>query len=149
MINYDESKSRYFLNTQNYRMMNTPKTLQLLLLCIGITPIFNSCIKDQNFIEESVLSPDKETILPPISTDKLIVTNIFGLVVDEEENSVENSEVQLRTIHGFQSTTTDENGNFLFIKVMVAKNNAFLKVNQVGKFEAFRNEVLVFDTGMK
>lgn len=105
------------------------KNLLILLLLVGMTAFFNSCVKDEDF--------GKDTILLPTSK-KLVTTNIFGLVVDEADNPIANSEVLLKTDMGFEATTTDENGNFLYRNVRVASDGAFIKVREMGKFEGFR-----------
>lgn len=105
------------------------KKIFLLLLIIGMTTFFHSCVKDEDFGKEVIN-------LPPAK--KLVTTNIFGLVIDENNNPIVDSEVLLKTDAGFEATTTDENGNFLYRNVRVASDGAFIKVRQFGKFEGFR-----------
>ncbi|MGB0932596.1 MAG: hypothetical protein ACPGVB_17560, partial [Chitinophagales bacterium] len=91
---------------------------------------FHSCVKDEDLIgiEKIVLPNAKE----------LIQTNIFGLVVDENDLPIRDSEVLLKTDKGFEATTTDEDGNFKYFDVRVVREGAYLKVRQSGKFEGFR-----------
>ncbi|MEZ4887484.1 MAG: astroprincin family protein [Chitinophagales bacterium] len=116
----------------------TSKTLLFLLLFISTTAIFHSCLKEQNFID-TPLTPlnGTEPFTTPTSRE-IVVTSIFGLVVDENDNPVANSEVSLQTIRGIKTTTTDAQGNFLYSNVMVLKEGALLKVAQSGMFDAFR-----------
>ncbi len=89
-----------------------------------------SCVKDQDLTEVTTIElPDAK---------ELVKTNIFGLVVDENDQPMVNSSVLLKTEMGFETTTTDENGNFLYQDVRVLREGAFLKVQQAGKFEGFR-----------
>jgi len=114
------------MNTLNF----TSKKIVALLLIMSFATFFNACVKDQDL-------PGTTTIVLPDSKE-LIVTNIFGLVVDENELPMANSEVLLKTDAGFEATTTDEEGNFKYFNVRVVREGAFLKVRQEGKFEGFR-----------
>ncbi|MFK7906920.1 MAG: hypothetical protein AB8B69_17435 [Chitinophagales bacterium] len=107
----------------------TSKKIALLLFLTGFAVFFNACVKDEDFGKTEILLPDAK---------EMIVTNIFGLVVDENDLPVVNSEVSLKTDAGFEATTTDENGNFKYFNVRVVREGAFLKVHQSGKFEGFR-----------
>ncbi|MGB0931711.1 MAG: hypothetical protein ACPGVB_13090 [Chitinophagales bacterium] len=105
------------------------KKILTLLLLVGITTFFNSCVKEEDFGKEVINLP---------AAKKLVTTNIFGLVIDENNNPIADSEVLLKTDAGFEATTTDENGNFLYRNVRVASDGAFIKVREMGKFEGFR-----------
>ena len=114
-------------------IMNTiyfsSKKVWSLLFIVGFAVFFNSCVKEEDFGKTTIVLPDSK---------ELIQTNIFGLVVDENEVPLVNSEVLLKTDTGFEATTTDENGNFKYFDVRVLREGAFLKVREVGKFEGFR-----------
>ncbi len=112
------------------RLNFTSKKIIALLFIMGFATFFNSCVKDEDI-------PGTTTIVLPDSKE-LIVTNIFGLVVDENELPLANSEVLLKTDAGFEATTTDEEGIFKYFNVRVVREGAFLKVRQDGKFEGFR-----------
>ncbi len=107
----------------------TSKKLLALLLIMSMTTFFHSCVKDQDIAVDTIILPDSK---------ELIQTNIFGLVVDENDLPVRDSEVLLKTDKGFEATTTDEDGNFKYFDVRVVREGAFLKVRQSGKFEGFR-----------
>lgn len=107
----------------------TSKKLLTLLLIMSMATFFHSCVKDEDIGIEKIVLPDAK---------ELIQTNIFGLVVDENDLPVRNSEVLLKTDKGFEATTTDEDGNFKYFDVRVVREGAFLKVRQSGKFEGFR-----------
>ncbi|MGB1241414.1 MAG: hypothetical protein ACPG49_02760, partial [Chitinophagales bacterium] len=108
----------------------TSQKIIALLFIMGFATFFTSCVKDEDL-------PGVTTIELPAAKE-LIVTNIFGLVVDENELPMANSEVLLKTDAGFEATTTDEEGNFKYFNVRVVRDGAFLKVRQEGKFEGFR-----------
>ncbi|MEZ4888265.1 MAG: hypothetical protein R3E32_26280 [Chitinophagales bacterium] len=114
-------------------MKNIPhfssKRVFALLFMLSLVTFFHACVKDEDIAIETTLLPDAK---------ELIRTNIFGLVVDENDLPVVNSEVFLQTDQGFEVTTTDENGNFLYLDVQVVREGAFLKVREAGKFEGFR-----------
>ncbi|MEZ4888727.1 MAG: hypothetical protein R3E32_28635 [Chitinophagales bacterium] len=116
------------MNTINF-FSNSKKTFTLLFL-LAVTTFFHSCVKEEDYIT-------KDTIVLP-SAKEMITTSIFGLVVDENDAPVINSEVLLKTDNGFEATTTDENGNFKYFDVRVVREGAFLKVREAGKFEGFR-----------
>ncbi len=116
------------MNTSNFSF--TPmKKIILLLLAVSIGGFFHSCVKEQDI--------DQTDIVLPFAKE-LVQTNIFGLVVDENDQPMVNSEVLLKTEKGFETTTTDDNGNFLYRDVRVERDGAFVKVRQTGKFEGFR-----------
>ena len=100
-----------------------------LLLILGMATFFHACVKDQDIAVEDIVLPDAK---------EMIMTNIFGLVVDENNLPVEGSEVLLKTDKGFVTTTTDEDGNFKYFDVRVVREGAYIKVRQSGKFEGFR-----------
>ncbi|MGB0931893.1 MAG: hypothetical protein ACPGVB_14010, partial [Chitinophagales bacterium] len=127
-------------------LLSTSKTLLTLLLVLSTTVIFHSCIKDQGFFDDNLI-PVGEQDNPFTDTPKeVVITNIFGSVVDENDNPIANSDVSLNTLRGVRTTTTDEYGNFLYTKVMVVKSGALLKVRQAGKFEAFRKMNVTADS---
>lgn len=100
-----------------------------LLLILGMATFFHACVKDQDIAVEDIVLPDAK---------EMIMTNIFGLVVDENDLPIEGSEILLKTDNGFVTTTTDEDGNFKYFDVRVVREGAYLKVRQSGKFEGFR-----------
>ena len=124
----------------------TSKTIFFLLLFISTTAIFHSCVKEQDFFNTPSGSLDSTEGLNSFNPDEIIFTSIFGSVVDESGNPVENSKVSLKTLKGIQNTTTDENGSFFYINQMVLKDGALLKVHQAGKFGAFRKMSLTKDS---
>jgi len=105
------------------------KKIFALLFMVSIATFFHACVKEEDFGKTTITLPDAK---------EMITTNVFGLVVDENELPVVNSEVLLQTQQGFEKTTTDENGNFKYFDVSVVREGAFLKVRQAGKFEGFR-----------
>lgn len=110
--------------------LQSPSKALLLLLIFTLSAMtFNSCVKEQDFTKETYFSPESREI---------IVTNLFGLVVDENDLPIVDSEVRLKTVGDFEVIRTDENGNFTFLHVRVPREGAFLTVRQAGKFEAFR-----------
>ena len=120
--------------------LSTSKTLLFLLLFISTTAIFHSCVKEQDFFNTPSGSLDSTEGLSSFDPDEIIITSIFGSVVDENDIPIANSEVTLNTIKGFQTTTTDGNGNFLYSNVMVVKEGALLKVvnETTWSFDAFK-----------
>ncbi|MEZ4888730.1 MAG: hypothetical protein R3E32_28650 [Chitinophagales bacterium] len=121
--------------------MQTPyfspsKSLLILLVFLSTAAIFHACVKEQDIIKES--SAVHNSYITPTDDDQLIYTNIFGLVVDENENPIGDCEVLLKTINGFKTTTTDEFGNFTYFNALVLRKGAFVKIRKVDKFEGFR-----------
>lgn len=135
---------------QNSAPMKTSKltfnAFHLLFVVAIAIGLFQACIKDQDFIEQPAVPSNQIELTNPDYPDEWIRTNVFGLVVDENENPVANSQVSLKTIHGDKTTTTDEKGGFIYNKVTVWKNSTVLKVRQTGKFEAFRKMNVTADS---
>ena len=110
--------------------LSTSKTIFFLLFFISTTAIFHSCVKE----EEHSIYPT----YVPFDGKETITTTITGLVVDENNLPINGSEVYLKVGNTFEVTTTNQRGRFSYINVEVAREGAFLKVHQMGKFEAFR-----------
>ena len=107
----------------------TSQKIWSVLLLLSFATFFNGCVKEQDITMETIPLP---------SPKELITTNVFGLVVDENEMPVVNAEVWVKTDTGFEMTTTDEEGNFKYFDVRVLREGAFLKVSQADKFDGFR-----------
>jgi len=103
------------------------KTLLALLFFLSTVIIFNSCLKEQNILQESKPIDKNSHLLTPTTGEELIQTNIFGSVVNENDYAFSGIQVSLKTATGWKSANTDENGNFSFSNVLVEKNGAFLR----------------------
>jgi len=106
------------------------KTFRLLLWVslmgfLGLT----SCVEEFDMTDESVTS---------VTPKEIITTSLYGTVMDESDAPMVNAEVELQTVEGTQSTTTDEYGQFEFFDVRVKGPSAFVKVSAPGKFDGFR-----------
>ncbi|MFK7905673.1 MAG: hypothetical protein AB8B69_11135, partial [Chitinophagales bacterium] len=105
------------------------KTFLALLFFISITLVFNSCLKEQDILQESKPVADNNQLLTPTSDEELIRTNIFGSVVHEFNFPARNANVLLKTATGWKPTQTDDEGNFRYFNVLVERKGAFLKVS--------------------
>ncbi len=103
------------------------KTLLALLLFISTAVVFNSCLKEQDILQESKPIADNSQLLTPTTDEELIQTNIFGTVVNENDAPFSGIQVSLKTTKAWEVTYTDENGNFSYSNVLVEKNGAFLR----------------------
>lgn len=80
-------------------------------------------------------TPDKDVFTPsPLFTDGVVLTDIVGLVVDNNNAPVENASVNI----GNLNRQTDENGFFHFIGIQVDARRAMLEVSKDGYFKGGR-----------
>jgi len=118
------------------------KTSLALLLFLSTVILFNSCLKEQDILQESKPIADHSQLLTPTSDQELIQTNIFGLVVNENDLPLSGIQISLKTAKGWKFIKTDESGNFSYSNVLVERNGAFLKAYysqyDFYYFEAFR-----------
>ncbi len=115
------------------------KTLLALVLFVSTVVVFNSCLKEQDILQESKPIADNSQLLTPTTDEELIQTNIFGRVVNENDYSIRNADVSLKTATGFKYTKTDDNGNFFFSNVLVKRKGAYLRVSESGFFNGTFN----------
>ncbi len=67
-----------------------------------------------------------------------ITTTVKGHVLDELNQAIEGAIVTYKSGEQLKTSTTDENGAFHFSNVHNKGKSAFLTIQKVGKFEAFR-----------
>ncbi len=95
----------------------------------GAMLLLGSCVKDELEVTESTIFPGSQA---------LVQTTLFGTVVDENDEPIQNAQIIYRSGRSAQTVTTDEYGNFLFEDITNKGSSAFLQVEYAGKFDAFR-----------
>lgn len=109
-------------------MINKTFRLLLWLSLVGFLGL-QSCVEEFDMTDESVTS---------VTPKEIITTSLYGTVMDESDAPMINAEVELQTVEGTQTTTTNEYGQFEFFDVRVKGPSAFVKVTAPGKFDGFR-----------
>ena len=118
-----------FINEKTTMILSSSHQNYLTLLLLIIF-FLGSCAKDE-IIEES-----PRIVLPESS--EIVETSLYGLVIDEAGQPVQDATVSYLSGTTPGQTTTDENGNFSFLNITNKGPAAFVSVRTPGKFEAFR-----------
>ncbi len=108
--------------------MKNPKLKIQLFLILALMLTFFACEDDGTTI---ITPPNPE---PQIT----ITTTVRGRVIDENNQAIEGAMVHFKSGEQLEMATTDADGNFDFSNIRNKGKSAFLSVQQVGKFEAFR-----------
>lgn len=100
-----------------------------MLILAGVLLLLSACVKDELDVNESTIFPESQA---------LVQTTLFGTVLDENDEPIQNATVFYRSGRSAESVSTDEFGNFLIEDVTNEGESAFLQVKRSGKFDAFR-----------
>jgi hypothetical protein len=112
------------------------KKIYILVLILGGIGLLSlpGCVDEVDIERENISD---------VTPKEIITSSIYGKVIDESNQVMENVEVVIQTAEGEQSTSTNEWGQFEFFEVRVKGASAFLKVSAPGKFDGFRRAAVI------
>ncbi|HKK89450.1 MAG TPA: carboxypeptidase-like regulatory domain-containing protein, partial [Saprospiraceae bacterium] len=100
-----------------------------ILILTGALLLLSSCVQDDVEVNESTIFPGSQA---------LVQTTLFGTVIDENDEPIQNAQIFYRSGRSAQTVNTDEFGNFLLENITNKGTSAFLQIEYAGKFDAFR-----------